>query len=195
MCDKSDFDSASSEGPPENDAAVSDTDLDRIGSVLDEIRAQLHTDHERATSRERVIDRLHEENQRLRTGERQLLLLPVLTDLCRLHDDLLRQSQGLPAEVTTAQMAGLLTSFASSVTQTLERCGVEALSPAVGDPFEPRLHRATDTINADHPDADSTIAELVTAGYWDVVAERTVRPATVRVALWRPPETPESAHA
>ena len=51
---------------------------------LDQIAKHLAEFHRRAAHRESVIDRLHEENQRLRDGLGRLLLGPVMADLIRL---------------------------------------------------------------------------------------------------------------
>src|SRR3954451_10997129 len=71
-----------------------------LAAVLDQLRA---TD-ERAAARERIIDRLHEENQRLRAGDRQLVLRPVLVDLQQLRTELLRGARDVPAAVTPEQV-------------------------------------------------------------------------------------------
>ncbi|MEV6524646.1 nucleotide exchange factor GrpE [Longispora sp. NPDC051575] len=143
-----------------------------------------------AAARERTIDRLHEENQRLRVGERQLLLRPLVTDLHRLRDDLLRQAGALPGEITREQAAALLASYVVSVEQTLERCGVRVLTAAPGDPYDPYRHRAVGTVPAAGPEGDGLVAEVLGDGYHDAVADRVVAPAAVRVARWTPPAGP-----
>ncbi|MGY0236042.1 nucleotide exchange factor GrpE [Longispora urticae] len=144
-----------------------------------------------AAARERTIDRLHEENQRLRVGERQLLLRPLVTDLHRLRDDLLRQAGALPGEITREQTAALLASYVVSVEQTLERCGVRVLTVAPGDPYDPYRHRAVGTVPAAGPEGDGLVAEVLGDGYHDAVSDRVVAPAAVRVARWTPPAEPE----
>ena len=62
-----------------------------LSGRLDKIEAQLTEFHRRSAHRESVIDQLHEENQRLRTGMGRLILEPVVTDLIRLHDQLVRE--------------------------------------------------------------------------------------------------------
>jgi molecular chaperone GrpE len=140
----------------------------------------------RAAARERVIDRLHEDNQRLRSGERQLLLRPVLTDLCRLRDGLLRQAATLPASVTAAEMSDLLGSFAYSVEQALERCGVRPLGSSRGDAVDPGRHRVAGTVATAEPDQDGRVAEVLADGYLDTVDDRVLAPAAVRVSQWAP---------
>ncbi|GIG59207.1 hypothetical protein Lfu02_35790 [Longispora fulva] len=143
-----------------------------------------------AAARERTIDRLHEENQRLRIGERQLLLRPLVTDLHRLRDDLLRQAGDLPATLTPEQAAALLSSYAVSVEQTLQRCGVLVLTAEPGEAYDPYRHRAVGTVPAAGPEGDGLVAEVLGDGYRDAVADRVVAPAAVRVARWTPPAEP-----
>jgi len=65
----------------------------------------LGANNARAEARERVIDWLHREVERLKVGEHAMLLRPVVTDLQHLRGDLLRQARTLPAEVDREQMA------------------------------------------------------------------------------------------
>jgi molecular chaperone GrpE (heat shock protein) len=161
--------------------------LDGIEAALLRVCDELAATHERAAARERVIDRLYDENQRLRTGERQLLLRPVLVDLQRLRNDLLRQAAALPAEVTTEAMARLMRSFADSVELTLERGGIRVVHPEVATPFDPDLHRAAEVVLADTPERDKTVAGVLADGYLDVTTGRATVPAVVRVHRWTPP--------
>ncbi|WP_412542643.1 nucleotide exchange factor GrpE [Longispora sp. K20-0274] len=158
--------------------------VDEVAVRLGRIEAALG---DAAAARERTIDRLHEENQRLRVGERQLLLRPVVTDLHRLRDDLLRQAGGLPEAVTREQTAALLASYVVSVEQTLERCGVRVLRAEPGEAYDPYRHRAVGTVPAGGPEGDGLVSEVLGDGYLDAVADRVVAPAAVRVARWTEP--------
>ncbi|WP_433348814.1 nucleotide exchange factor GrpE [Micromonospora sp. CA-111912] len=165
----------------------------RLGDELAGLRAEVAREHHRAAAREQVIDRLHEENQRLRAGERLILLRPLLTDLQRLRHDLLRTATGLPAGFTAAAAADLLRSYAASVELTLERAGVTVLVPVPGAAFDPSTQRATGTVPAVDPGQEGTVAEVVLDGYHDVEAGRTVVPAAVRVHRWLPDPDPAPA--
>ncbi|MGC5052860.1 nucleotide exchange factor GrpE [Micromonospora sp. DT48] len=157
---------------------------DRLGGELAALRVELARSQDRAKAREQVIDRLHEDNQRLRAGERRLLLRPLLTDLQRLRHDLLRTAAGLPPTFDVAAAADMLRSYAANLELTLERGGITVLSPTVGATFDPSRQRATGTVIADDPGQDGTVADVVLDGYHDVEAGRTVVPAAVRVHRW-----------
>ncbi|NBE84915.1 nucleotide exchange factor GrpE [Micromonospora rubida] len=165
----------------------------RLGDELAGLRAEVAREHHRAAAREQVIDRLHEENQRLRAGERLLLLRPLLTDLQRLRHDLLRTAAGLPAGFDTAAAADMLRSYAASLELTLERGGVTVLVPVPGAAFDPSTQRAAGTVPAVDPGQEGTVAEVVLDGYHDVEAGRTVVPAAVRVHRWLPDPAPVPA--
>lgn len=186
------------EDAPENVAAEPGTDvtgdwdppderLQRIEKAIAGIEVALRDANDHAAGRQKVIDRLHEENQRLRTGERQLLLRPVLTDLYRLHLDLHRQAAGMPEEITREQVVMLLDSFAHSVEFALERCGVQVVRPNVGDAFDPHTHRVAEVTEAESPEQDGQVTGVVSAGYLDTVADRMLATAVVRVARWTAP--------
>src|SRR3954467_6922869 len=65
------------------DGAI-EASLTHIHSVLADLARTAGREHDRAAHREHVIDRLHEENQRLRHNEMQPALEPVRTSLYRL---------------------------------------------------------------------------------------------------------------
>ena len=173
----------------EADPVLPEQVADRMEAALAGLREQVSRDHERAAARERIIDRLHEDNQKLRAGEGQLLLRPILVDLQRLRNDLLRQAREAVAMPGGQPVAELLMSFAYSVELTLERGGVAVIRPAVGAPFEPARHRAVDTVAAATPESDGTIDAVTGDGYLDTVTDRVLAPATVLVRRWSP--TPE----
>jgi molecular chaperone GrpE len=160
-----------------------------IAGLTEEIKAH----HARAAARERVIDNLHAEVERLRIGERSLALRPVITDLQRMRTDLLRQAEDLPDEISRAQVAELLESFALTAEQTLERCGVVPIHPEVGTRFSARQHRAMKVLSTENPDLDETIAEVRADGYHDIATDRVTDPARVVVWRWTPENVPENA--
>ena len=77
--------------PPEPGPGPDDL-LAQVASATQEIAAAADRYHARAEQREGVIDYLRSELDLLRRGERRGLLRPVLAEICRLRDDLLRQA-------------------------------------------------------------------------------------------------------
>lgn len=150
-----------------------------VAGLTEEIKAH----HARAAARERVIDNLHAEVERLRIGERSLALRPVITDLQRMRTDLLRQAEELPDGLSREQVAELLESFALTAEQTLERCGVVPIHPEPGTTFSTRQHRVMKVLATEDPALDGTIAEVRADGYHDVATDRVTDPA--RVVVWR----------
>lgn len=161
-----------------------------ISATLAGIQHELARHNERAAARERIIDRLHDENRRLRAGEHRAVTRPLVTDLQSLRNDLLRQAAGLTGPVDPGAVADLLRSFAYSIELTLERSGVRVLRAAAGIPFEPGRHRVVGVVPTEDPQRDSTVAEPVADGYQDVVSERVLLPATVTVLRLPPAPVP-----
>src|SRR5262249_54500748 len=146
-------------------ASGSASPLERIATALTAVQSELAHANERAAARERVIDRLHEENQRLRAGERQLLLRPMAVDLYRLRNELLRQAATLPEDTDRTQAVNLLESFAYSVEQALERCEVYPICPPNGAEFDPQQHQATrGTVPVSDAEQDGRVAEVLADG-------------------------------
>lgn len=167
----------------------------RIGGVAtltDAVSAlgeQFQAHQARAEARERVIDQLHGEVERLRAGEQAVVLRPVVTDLQNLRGELLRQVRTLPADMDRDRMIRLLESFALDVELALERCGSVPVTPQVGDRFSGREHRAVKTIAATCADENGTIGEVLADGYQDITTGRVVAAAKVHVRRWTPPAT------
>jgi molecular chaperone GrpE len=137
--------------------------------------------HARAQQREGVIDRLQAELDLLRQGERRGLLRPMLTDLCRLRNDLLKQAATLPGDFDAARAADLLRSYAETIQLTLEGNGVIAFAPDSGDAFDPRMHRrVSGEATADQALA-GRIAGVQREGYLDLESDSPIAPAEVTV--------------
>lgn len=180
---------------PVEEATLTDvvSRLDTLTGHVADLRQVMAAHQDRAAAQERVIERLHEENERLRSGERLLLLRPVLTDLLRLRNDLLRQAGTLPELMPTEHVSELLESFAYSVEMALGRCGVEVLRPEGDAPFDPSTQRASRVVDAPSPELDGTVAAVLGDGYLDTVTGRALATATVVVRRWSAPPPEEAA--
>jgi molecular chaperone GrpE len=155
--------------------------LAAIEAALLDVTQRIAGESDRALARERVIDRQHEEIERLRSIERAGQLRPVVTDLGRLRNSLRRQAGTVPAEMTGSQVASLLDSFASTVEETLERCGIAVLPCAVGTAFEPKRHQVVGVVETDNPERDGTVAEVLQDGYAEIDGGKAVVPARIRL--------------
>jgi len=155
--------------------------LTALEAGLTEMARQLASESARALARERVIDRQHAEIERLRGIERAGQLRPVVTDLCRLRNGLIRQAGTVPAEMTGPQVATLLESFAATVQETLERCGVAILPQEAGAAFAPSRQQVASVVEINDPERDGTVAEVVQDGYAEIAGGQVVVPARVKV--------------
>jgi molecular chaperone GrpE len=135
-----------------------------LAARLDRVETQLAEFHRRSAHRESVIDRLHEENQRLRDGLGRILLEPVVADLIRLYDQLDREVRRLDAAGEDRQ---LIWSFAEDVAQILDRCGIEIFSAEPGDPFERDRHRPLGVVTCDDLDRHNTVADVAGVGFYE----------------------------
>jgi molecular chaperone GrpE len=155
--------------------------LAAIEAGLAEVVQRITSESDRALARERVIDRQHEEIERLKAIERAGQLRPIITDLCRLRNGLLRQAGTVPAEMSGPQVATLLDSFAATVAEVLERCGVAALPGEVGSAFAPSRQQVAAVVEIDDPERDGTVAEVVQEGYAEIDGGKVVVPARIRL--------------
>lgn len=162
-------------------APADDEPLVEIAVRMREIAGASDRYHARAEQREGVIDYLRSELDLLRRGERRGVLRPVLAELCRLRNDLLKQAGTLPADFGADKAADLLRSYAETIELTLESNGVVTYAPDSGDPFSPRMHRRV----TGEPTAEAALAGHVAAirrdGYLDIEADSPIAPAEVTV--------------
>lgn len=141
-----------------------------VRDALAGLAARLDREHERAAHREAVIDRLHEENQRLRRGELQGMLEPVRTALYRLHDQARRESDrlaapGLAEPPDPRQTALLLAALADDVADALARLGVERFTVEPGAPYDAARHRPVAVTPVADPVADGTVTAVQSDGF------------------------------
>ncbi|MGH3568144.1 MAG: nucleotide exchange factor GrpE [Pseudonocardia sp.] len=160
-----------------------DLRLAGIESALADVAQRLAGESDRAAARERVIDRQHEDIERLRSVERVGQLRPVVTDLYQLRNDLLRQAGRIPAEMTGPKVAELLDSFAATVEEALERCGITVLPREVGGAFVPGHQQIAAVVEIDDAERDGTVAGVVQDGYAEIDGGKVVAPA--RITLYR----------
>ncbi|MFF5263033.1 nucleotide exchange factor GrpE [Actinomadura viridis] len=153
--------------PPEPDPSAGDEAREEILTALAALAKQLEREHERAAHRERVIDRLHEENQGLRRGELQAVLDPVRTALYRLHDLARREAErwAAPEPPGPAHAAALLAAVADEVADALARTGVERFTVEPGEPYDPVRHRPVAVEPVTDPAADGTVVAVRTDGF------------------------------
>jgi molecular chaperone GrpE (heat shock protein) len=142
-----------------SDVAEVMTGLTALGGRLDDLAA---TAAELARLRSRdtdLIDRLHQDVTRLRTGEIAAALSPVVTGMIKLHD----QMVSLGALSDPASPVGMLH---TQLLQVLElTCGIRPFTPAAGDQFDPSRHTGTRRIPTTDASADGTIASTIKAGF------------------------------
>ncbi len=155
-----------------------------LTNAMQQMSTQWGREHDRAAVREKVIDRLHEENERLRAGDRHLVLRPLLTDIQRTRHEMLRESARLPEQMTGRQVAEILRSFAYSLELSLQRGGVEIIVPPPGAAVDPVRHRITAMLSTSDQVLDATIATVAMDGYFDTVSDRVTTPAEVHVHRW-----------
>jgi len=149
--------------------------------------------------RELTIDRLHEENQKLRMGELQQAVAPIIRDLIRLFDDVERRMAVVAVDGDKKREPhdanSFLGDFREAVNDILYRQGIERYDADLGAPFDGRQHRASQATATDQPGADRTIARVIRCGFRNDT--RIVRPLEAEVFRLRtnlPHATDQNEH-
>ncbi|GLZ16169.1 hypothetical protein Acsp04_64040 [Actinomadura sp. NBRC 104425] len=166
-----------------DEAGAADGDaLAGIRDALAALAERLDREHERAAHREAVIDRLHEENERLRRGELQAALEPLRAALYRLHDQARREARrwSEPDPPEPAHAAALLEAVADEIADALARSGVERYTVRPGEPFDAARHRPVAVERVADPALAGTVLWARSDGFEQ--SGRVVRKAEVCVA-------------
>lgn len=155
-----------------------------ISATVRELAIASERYHSRAQQREGVIDHLHSEVDMLRRGERRALLRPLLAEVCRLRDDLLRQADELPDDFSPDRARLLLRSYAESAEIALENSGVIAFAPGDGDTFDPRMQRRVGGKPTSDPALHGCVATVRRSGYMDIESDSPIAPADVVLFMY-----------
>lgn len=142
-------------------------DIQVLGQRVEQLAGLLDEANLLSRERERIVDRLHQENQQLRAGEIWQALAPVLRDLIRLYDDLEQTAQRYedPLEQEAKEAGREFQSFRDTIEDILYRHGVERYLAAEGTPFNSKEQRALGVVPTPDENLDRTIARVVRAGF------------------------------
>jgi molecular chaperone GrpE len=151
-------------------------ELSRIADRLNDLVAQGAEYHRRSVHREAVIDRLHEENQKLRDEVRASVFDPITADLMRLYDSFRRDADRLTESGADPGFVKLMESYADDVELILDRCGLEQFTAAAGEPFRRGDHVVAGTVEVPDPAQRDRIAEVIAVGFRDRATGQIKRP-------------------
>jgi hypothetical protein len=151
---------------------------DEVAERLGRVEAQLADFHRRSAHRETVIDRLHAENQQFRDGLRRVVLEPVVTDLVRLYDSMVREADRVAA--ADPQTGRILASYADEVELAVERCGYQLFPAVPGEAYQSGRHAPVGTVTTADQALDDTVADSVSAGLVEIETGTVRRPARAR---------------
>lgn len=165
----------------------------QVIALLTSLSDQLKETNRISRERESVIDRLHQENQRLKQGELQQAQLPILRDLIRLYDDLKLTAASYSDRATAdgEKFVNDLRCYAETVADILYRHGVEKIEAATGEEFNSKEHKAVAVTHAAGPEQERRIARVIRDGFRNET--RVIRSVEVEVLRYEAP--PDGAHA
>jgi molecular chaperone GrpE (heat shock protein) len=161
--------------------------------VMAEVSDQLREINRISEERERIIDRLHQENQKLKQGELQQVLLPVFRDLIKLYDDLKITATYYASRDGQEKTAAELNCYRETVGDILYRYGVEQIEVAVSESFNPKEHKAVATVPSADVERDRIISKIVRDGFKTDL--RVIRNVEVEVYRYVAPETESAGQA
>lgn len=164
---------------PQDDAAEQGSttpqalELSEVTTVLASLQERLGESQRLLGRQSDLVDKLHAENQRLRAGELRAATLPLVRDLLRLYDDIVRFS----ADNGDSQDLDLVK---VSLLDALARNGIAAFTPEPGEQFDPKQHNVAGVLPTEDASLDRTVAEVSRVGVrWE--DGQTIRVADVRV--------------
>jgi len=179
-----DRDPATSTAPVSTPGAGADSEpnqvlvgrLDEVVERLGRLEATTGRLSRSTDEQQQVILRLHEENQRLRRGEVEQAIAPLVRHLVELTD----QIRQVATHLESAE-ADRLRVVERGILEGLRRAGVESRPTQPGDEFDPQRHYALGVRDTDDPTLDERVAEVRTELFAWAADGRVLRPAQVLV--------------
>jgi molecular chaperone GrpE (heat shock protein) len=161
----------------------------QVTALLASLSDQLKETNRISRERETVIDKLHQENQRLKQGELQQALLPILRDLIRLYDDLniTAVKYADPAAAAGGEKyVNDLYCYRETVADILYRHGVEKIEVTPGEDFNSKEHKAVAAAPVAEQEQDRKISRVVRDGFR--IETKIIRSVEVEVLRYKTPE-------
>jgi molecular chaperone GrpE (heat shock protein) len=131
--------------------------LAAIEAALERLAERQERSERTLLARFAIADELNEEVQRLRRGEFVQAVMPLLTSVIRLADDL-RAAAGRPD--ADPQLA----TFSALAEDVLADAGVRAYSALDDEPFDARRHKIVGTVPTSEPERARRVAATVRPG-------------------------------
>jgi molecular chaperone GrpE (heat shock protein) len=165
----------------------------KVIALLTSLSDQLKENNRISREREIVIDRLHQENQKLKQGELQQALLPLFRDLIRLYDDLKSTAATYDGQTTTGseKYVNDLCCYRETIADILYRHGVEKIEVTLGEDFNSKEHKAVAAALAAEQEQDRKISRVVRDGFR--TETKVIRSAEVEVLRYTAPKVEAAA--
>lgn len=141
--------------------------VQEVQARFDQLRQQLQRETDETRQR---LNRAADERSAADKARLIASLLPVIDDLQRAIQ---AANEGASRDAILEGIEGIATSFGNA----LASVGVEQI-PAIGEEFNPELHEAVDTADAE-PEMEGRVVEEYSRGFR--IGDRLIRPARVKV--------------
>jgi len=156
---------------PDADAAVAD--LQQSVDLLRQERDQLL---DRVARLQAEFDNFRKRNAREQADFREYAVVDAARTLLPVLDSF---DRALNLESQQSDLRAGMELIYRQLMDALQRIGVQVVSAAPGEPFDPHVHEALDTVETDQVEDGHIVGELQ-RGY--KIKDRLLRPAMVRVA-------------
>lgn len=103
-------------------------------------------------------------------------------------DDLERTLAAIPDDPQWSSVAAGIKMVHQKLLAALEAAGIQAVA-ALGEPFDPTVHQAVDTLEVTDPSQDGRVVEELQRGF--MLKGRVVRPAMVKVGVLKQAHEPQ----
>jgi molecular chaperone GrpE len=160
---------------------------DLMRDRLEQLTNLVNEGNAAAERREEIVNKLHQENQRLRAGEIRDAVEPVLRDLIRLYDDLERSARAWSAKPGFERPATDFGIFADLAADILARYGVERFTADPGTPFQNKEQRVIKAVASARPEDNGKIESVLHSGFRS--GDRIIRSLEVQVYRYVEPKS------
>lgn len=155
-----------------------------VSSFHDLIRRLAGSGEATAKQLNQVNENLHKENQKLKEGLYDSLVMPVLKDVIDVGSNLILDINRYRKNGED-QIAEALESALDDVHILLERHSVEVYRAQEGEPYEPIIQKILKTVDTDEEQKDRTVAEVRSYGYRYIKGESSIVLTPCKVYVYK----------
>lgn len=166
-------------------------EFDKLRTKISDVDARVSSLRRLADMHQDIEKKLNDELNEYKDNFYRRIVNPILVEFFEIQEDM--HADAMQAEESAAKQ---ILEYVDAISRTLRHYGVTVETVAVGDPYDPALHKPVRAVPTDDPALDKTVAKTRQT-LVHFIDGKIVERAQVQVYQYTPaaPETPETPAA